>query len=244
MINKNYLKTLLKKNKFIYEIINSIYKVLFNIKLKYFSGTNKDIFTNIYLKNTWGDKDSFSGPGSNLNQTKVVLKELSKIIINYKIKNFLDIPCGDFYWMKEFDLKNINYIGADIVSEIVKKNIKKYKCHNINFENLDLLSDNLPDSDLIFIRDCLVHFSFQDIFNALQNIRKTNSKFILTTTFFDRTKNYDISTGAWRTINFRKPPFNFPEPIMTINERCTENNNKFSDKALSLWELKQIPDYK
>ena len=240
---RNNLKKLIKKNKIVYEIVNNIYKILMNVKLKYFSGTYKDIFTNIYLNNKWGDNHSCSGPGSNLNQTKVVLKELSKLITSYKIKNFLDIPCGDFYWLKEFDFKGINYLGADIVSELVNINIEKFKCDNINFANLDLISDNLPDADIIFIRDCLVHFSFKDIFKTLKNIKKTNSKFILTTTFFQRSKNKDISTGAWRAINLCKPPFNFPNPILTINEKCTENNNQYTDKALSLWELKQIPDY-
>ena len=27
----------------------------------------------------------------------------------------LDIPCGDFYWMKEVDLKDIEYDSQDIV---------------------------------------------------------------------------------------------------------------------------------
>ena len=39
----------------------------------------------------------------------------------------LDIPCGDFYWMKEVDLKDIEYIGADIVDELIKKNNDKFK---------------------------------------------------------------------------------------------------------------------
>ena len=46
----------------------------------------------------------------NLEQTLVILDELPKIIRKYKISSILDLPCGDFYWMKEFDFKEINYI--------------------------------------------------------------------------------------------------------------------------------------
>lgn len=33
----------------------------------------------------------------------------------YSIKSILDIPCGDFSWMKKIELDGIEYIGADIV---------------------------------------------------------------------------------------------------------------------------------
>ena len=129
MININKLKLNIKKNKFFYKRTFIIYKILINLKIKfrYFFSTNKDIFTDIYLSNKWGDQFSVSGTGSNLNQTKTLLKEITKIIKDYKIKNILDIPCGDFYWIKEFDFKYINYVGGDIVSELVyeiSKNIK------------------------------------------------------------------------------------------------------------------------
>tara|TARA_Y100000589_G_scaffold329294_1_gene375421 strand:+ start:979 stop:1719 length:741 start_codon:yes stop_codon:yes gene_type:complete len=239
-------KVYLKKYKFIYYMIHKSYMFFIDIKLKikYFFGTNKDIFTDIYLDNKWGDKNSFSGTGSNLDQTKIIIRDLPNIIKQYKIKNILDIPCGDFYWMKEIDLRELNYIGADIVSKLINKNIKEFKRTNINFQIIDLLEDKIPDSDLIFCRDCLVHFSFRDIFKALKNIKKSNSKYLMTTNFFERSTNQDISTGSWRTINLCKPPFNFPEPLLTILENCTEGDNQFSDKSLSLWELSKIPNYK
>lgn len=246
MIKIKNIKLSIKKYNFFYKKIHKVYIFCINlkIKLKYFFGTRKDIFTDIYLNNKWGDKHSLSGTGSNLNQTKIILKEIENMIGNYQIKTILDIPCGDFYWMKEFDFQGLNYIGADIVSELVNDNIKKYKRSNINFQIIDLLVDNIPDSDLIFCRDCLVHFSFKDIFKALNNIKNTNSKYLMTTNFIERNHNEDIPTGSWRTINLCKPPFNFPKPSLIILEKCTEADNQFSDKALFLWELSQIPNYK
>jgi hypothetical protein len=38
-----------------------------------------------------------------------------------------------------------------------------------------------------------------------------------------------------------RAPFNFPRPIKLINEGCTEGNNLFTDKALGLWRLQDIP---
>ena len=52
--------------------------------------------------------------------------------------------------MKEIDFKGINYIGADIVPDLIKKNTKEFTNNEINFKILDLTSDGLPKSDLIF----------------------------------------------------------------------------------------------
>ena len=240
------LKLNIKKNKFFYEKIHKInvFYINLKIKIKYLFGTRKDIFTDIYLNNRWGDRYSSSGTGSNLNQTKFILKEIENVIKKFEIKQVLDIPCGDFYWMKEFDFQDLNYIGADIVSELVNENIKKFKRSNINFKIIDLLVDEIPYSDLIFCRDCLVHFSFKDIFKALKNIKKSNSKYLMTTNFIERSHNENIPTGAWRTINLCKPPFNFPKPSLIILEDCTEADNQYKDKALFLWELSKIPNYK
>lgn len=240
---KDNLKLLIKKNKFIYKIVRQTYIILFNTILENFSGSNKDIFTDIYKNNKWGDKESYSGSGSNIKQTKNILRELPKVVRKYQIKSILDLPCGDFYWMKEYDFKNLDYIGADIVSDLVDNNIKKFSSENIKFKNLDLISNDLPYSDLLFCRDCLVHFSFDDIFQALKNIKRSKFKYLMTTNFLETGSNINIPTGSWRTINLCKPPFNFPDPIDNVIENCTESDNKFSDKVLSIWKVKSIPDY-
>ena len=51
----------------------------------------------------------------------------------------------------------------------------------------------------------------------------------------------DIATGSWRTINLCKPPFNFPNQLKNIYEKCTEGDSEFSDKVLSIWEFEKIP---
>ena len=56
-----------------------------------------------------------------------------------KITSVLDIPCGDFNWMQKVDLSNIEYIGADIVEELIKKNIEIYEGkNNLRFKVLNL----------------------------------------------------------------------------------------------------------
>ena len=74
--------------------------------------------------------------------------------------------------MSKIDLKQLIYTGADIVEELVKNNNKKYKNSNINFLTLDITKDKLPNVDLIFSRDCLVHLDNDEIISALKKHKK------------------------------------------------------------------------
>ena len=93
---KKQIKELIKNNSLIYKILRKPYQIYRFFYLKYFSGSNKDIFQNIYFNNRWGDSSSLSGTGSNLEQTTNIIKELPSIFKKYKINSILDIPCGDF----------------------------------------------------------------------------------------------------------------------------------------------------
>jgi hypothetical protein len=204
---------------------------------------NKRIFRNIYFKNSFMGKDSISGPGSNFKQTGFIITEIPKILGELKTKILLDIPCGDFFWMQNVDLKDIEYIGGDIVKELISINNEKFGNKNMKFCHLDLLNDPLPHADVLLCRDCLVHLSYKDIFIALRNIKKGPITFLLTTTFTNRKINNNIRTGQWRPLNLNLAPFNFPPALKTINEKCTENDGDYSDKSLSLWSINDLPDF-
>ena len=200
----------------------------------------KNIFTEIYKMNYWKGNESISGTGSEFSQIRTIIEELNPLIKKFNIKTVLDLPCGDFNWMKHIDLSNINYLGIDIVDEIVKNNKIRYSKNNINFKRKDLITDSISRFDLIINRDCLVHFSFFDIYKSLQNIKNSQSRFLLTTTFPNRNFNADISTGQWRPLNLQISPFNFPKPKLIINENCTEENNAYVDKSLALYLIDEI----
>jgi len=142
--------------------------------------------------------------------------------------------------MKFVDLGQIEYLGADIVAPLIEQNNKKYARAKRQFKQLDLLKDNLPKADLIVCRDALVHFSFNDIALALKNMQRSQSTYLLTTTFTNREANTDIVTGHWRPLNLRVAPFNLPPPLLIIDENCQELTGQFQDKSLALWRLADI----
>ncbi len=201
---------------------------------------NSAIFADIYRKKIWDHAGSVSGDGSTAESTEILRTELAALLIKYKIQSLLDIPCGDFSWMSKLNLDKIDYTGADIVQEIIDDNNTKQiddKSAKKRFVKYDICSDPLPDCDLIFCRDCLVHLSNKHIFNALDNIRQSGAKYLLMTTFPEQKRNFNMITGAWRAVNFEKPPFNFSPPLEIINEGFSLRAGRFPDKSMGLWEI-------
>jgi hypothetical protein len=201
----------------------------------------KEIFSEIYYRNAWGDEESVSGPGSSVQRASAFREELAKLLARIHVTSLLDAGCGDHNWMKEMNLDSLHYIGADVVPELIARNQQDYSSEIKTFVNLDVTRDELPRVDVIFCRDCLVHFSYKDIFAALRNFKQSSSTYLLTNTFTRFPENFDIPTGDWRQLNLQRHPFYFPAPIESIDERCLHSGGIYADKHLALWALKDLP---
>ncbi len=204
----------------------------------------KERFEYIARTNGWRGRNSVSGRGSDSDQTRYVQERLPGLFADLAVESVLDIPCGDFRWMSEVGFERpVRYIGADILEDVVDANRQRYgqaETGSRDFVQKDVTSDPLPRVDLVLCRDCLVHFSFDDIHRAVANLVRSGSTYFLITHFPECKRNSDILTGEWRPINLQKAPFNFPEPIYMLNENCTLGNGRYADKSLALWKLQGI----
>ncbi|MBL0071978.1 MAG: class I SAM-dependent methyltransferase [Bacteroidetes bacterium] len=136
--------------------------------------STEQVFTEIYRSKHWKSTDNVSGPGSELKQTETLIRELNVLFNELNIVSVLDIPCGNFHWMQKVNLSKIKYIGGDIVEDLIISNKKKYQeSENLKFIVLNLITDPLPQCDIIIVRDCLVHFSNKDITDAILNIKSS-----------------------------------------------------------------------
>lgn len=172
----------------------------------------KAVFEEIFRSNGWQGKESMSGHGSDTEPTRRLVEALPPLWKQFRVATLLDIPCGDFHWMKDVELSGTKYIGADIVPQLVENCRLRYGSEFRVFCSLDLTESSLPDCDLILCRDCLVHLSLRDVARALDNICRCNLTYLLTTTFPRKDRNHDIVTGEWRPLNLDLPPFGFPRP--------------------------------
>lgn len=204
------------------------------------------VFREVFNHNKWGCGDSRSGPGSSLEQTRIIRTEIPRLLNQLQIKSMLDIPCGDFFWMKEIQsvLDNILdvYIGGDIVPGLIRHNRQIYGTPKFRFEILDVTADRLPRCDLVMIRDCFLHLSFRHIAKALKNVQRSESFYLLASTYPKHRDNQHVvgvSIGG-RALDLCAPPFLLPEPVVVINEGCTEQGGRYDDKSLGLWEVQKL----
>jgi SAM-dependent methyltransferase len=175
-------------------------------------------FTTIYETHYWVDDESRSGGGSNLYATEKIRNAIPCLFVKYGVRSVLDIPCGDFFWFKEMNLDLDSYIGGDIVVPLIASVAEKYTSHTRSFRVMDLTKDALPDCDLILVRDCFIHLSFDAIFAALRNILQSKIRYLLTTHYPDASANVDIDIGSIHAVNLCAPPFNFPPALEMIED--------------------------
>lgn len=194
----------------------------------------KAIFSEIYHKNVWQDPESVSGRGSTLARTKTITARLPSLLHELGVATLLDAPCGDFNWMRHTDLGAVEYIGADVVPDLITRNRRLYGRAGRRFVVRDIVKSRLPRADAVLCRDCLIHLSYASIHAAIANFKRSGARHLLCTTHTAVGENADCPDGGWRSVNLELPPFNFPAPLELIVEDAELG------KCLGVWRLADL----
>lgn len=198
-------------------------------------GTPEQVFGEIYRRNIWGYKETASGGGSTLHNTQRVRESLPGLIRDLGIRTLLDLPCGDLHWLSKLELPVEHYIGGDIVAELIERTREQHGRPDRSFVQIDICKDPLPKADLLLCRDCFIHLSEDMIFRAIDNILRSEIKYLLATTFPDG-RNRAIRTGDFFPIDLSGPPYNFPTPIRVLEDHVPP----FDRRQLGLWEIETL----
>lgn len=197
-------------------------------------------FASIHVSNLWGAETSVSGLGSEPQATLPLQRQLPELLRKLNVRTLLDAPCGDMGWISGLDLREIRYIGVDIVPALIAQNREKHHLLG-TFVLADITSDPLPRADAILCRDCLVHLSFANIKRAVDNFRRSGAQWLIATTFLGWQHNHDCEDGDWRALNMTRPPFDWLAPVEILNEGCEEASGGWRDKSLAVWDLQRLP---
>ncbi|WP_126284853.1 class I SAM-dependent methyltransferase [Burkholderia stagnalis] len=215
------------------------------------SNERAEFFTRVYRENLWNGLESRSGQGSDQWFTKKLAEGLPDALRKLGVSRLLDLPCGDFNWMKSVDLTGVDYIGGDIVPDMIEVNNVNYGSPSRQFVVLDIATSMLPSADMIFVRDCFIHFSNELIFQALGNIARSDIRYLCLGTLSRRRyppiQNIDLERTEhgvdfqYRPIQFESPPYSFPEPILEIEDGA-ENSDVRWISTMAVWEISSIRD--
>lgn len=195
---------------------------------------NAGAFQHIYNTKYWGDDESVSGVGSSLASTANIRKELPRIVKEYGIQSMIDAPCGDLYWMSLIlDEMGIDYIGGDIVPEVVSEAEERNLYERARFQTFDIIAEPFPKCDLWLCRDVLFHFSFSNIRKTLDNLRRSEIKYVMFTSITrDDVANRPIVTGDYRDLNLFKHPLNFPNDKVQERFRDCASDAPFREMVM------------
>lgn len=187
-----------------------------------------NVFTEIYANNAWDGTESISGPGSSMAATANLRAKLPDLLSELGVRTLLDVPCGDSYWISTCLSESIRYIGGDIVPKLVSGN-RNRRGNFGEYHIINLVKDTLPPADLILVRDCLIHLPNAQVLQVLSNIKSSQCRYILMTTYTALVNNIDIEIGGFRPVDLTMAPFNLPPPLLLIEE------SEGGGKAMGLW---------
>jgi SAM-dependent methyltransferase len=138
------------------------------------------VFQDVYRRGLWGHDGSskfFSGIGSRGRATELYVEHMAEIL---RLRSqelgrpltVVDIGCGDFRVGRALldRLPGFDYVGCDIVPELIAHNLATYGSDRVTFRQVDVVCDPLPDGHVCLIRQVFQHLSNADILKATRRL--------------------------------------------------------------------------
>lgn len=169
--------------------------------------------TDIYTRNLWGCSESRSGPTATLQRTQELREQLPELFRSLGIQTILDVGCGEFNWMQHVDLSQVEYLGVDIVPDLIASLQKSQTRHNIKFQKMNVLEEPPETADLWFCRDFLNLLDTQQTAQFFSKFLESKSLFLALTSIQSNQPNTDGYPGVQRIQDLFQAPFMIPEPV-------------------------------
>lgn len=169
------------------------------------------IFTNLYETGAWGTNEEglgSSGPESTIENSLPYIKFVENFIQMNAITSVVDAGCGDWSFSRAVNWGQVNYVGVDIVKQVIERNQTAFSSPKVSFIHADINEADLPAADLLICKDVLQYLSNEEVHQFLSRIDKF--KYCLITN--DACPNGDNKTrsivcGDHRPLDLSRPPF-------------------------------------
>lgn len=167
--------------------------------------TNTELFDEIYSTRRWGVSDETSdgvssGQGSRYENIKGYVDLVVGIVQETRSRSILDVGCGDYRvgrMIMERLGPAVSYVGVDASKAIIERNTKLAGAANVRFIQIDAVNAELPQADLILIREVLQHLCLADVSSILRQVPKYRENIITNTEALSAKKhNMDMPSGS------------------------------------------------
>jgi SAM-dependent methyltransferase len=131
---------------------------------KYEGRPVEEIFSAIYRERRWerqsGD-DFSSGTGSRA--ASLVSPYVESVAAFLRSlpnpPSVVDLGCGDFNVGAQLRPYCGRYVACDVVPELIQRDKERFASEQVDFRCLDIIEDELPDGDVVFLRQVLQHLN-------------------------------------------------------------------------------------
>ena len=168
-----------------------------------------DVFSDVYERDLW---NGGSGPGSAPENTVEYRRFLQEFLdgFDYPVK-VVDLGCGDWRIGELMDWSGVDYVGVDVVPEVIEANRRRDTPDNVSFVCLDALVDDLPEGDVLVVKDVLQHWPNADVLRLLDAAEERFTFTVVTNDVSSKSHpakvNSDIALGDWRPVDIERAPF-------------------------------------
>jgi SAM-dependent methyltransferase len=185
----------------------------------------QESFSQIYKYDVW---DGGSGRGSTISNTTEYRQLLEEFLQSRNIQSVVDLGCGDWQFSKAVDWGDVDYVGLDVVLEVVEENRKRFG-PRFRFEHVDGSRDDLPEGDLLLVKEVLQHWPTDKILEFIP--RMARYRYVIITNNVDvgpeqPPLNSDIGMGGYRPLDLREKPFDLraQELLRYRSDEASEKN--------------------
>jgi len=130
--------------------------------------TAEETFSEIYRRGLWGGG---SGTGSDDLYSRAYCDFVVRFARERGVTRVVDVGCGDFRVGRRIAEAGFEYIGIDVVKDIIERHQGHFGRGRITFMSLDATAEEPPAADLCLIRQVLQHLSNAEIGRVLENCR-------------------------------------------------------------------------
>ena len=200
--------------------------------------STEQIFTKIYEAGAWGKSDDpaspfYSGSGSRRDgEVAAYVQSVGSFLSSFEVKpDVVDLGCGDFSVGRQVRSFCNRYIACDVVPSLIAFNQARYKELGVEFKVLDLVKNELPPGDIVFVRQVLQHLSNDQISRFIARV-PLSYKFLIVTEHLPSHANFehnaDKLVGPWTRMGHESgvvltsPPFNLRPKI--VKRLCQVNS--------------------
>ncbi len=191
--------------------------------LDYTNLSTQQVFARIYEVGAWGRSQDpsqpyFSGTGSHDDAVvSTYVEAVQSFLASFTRKpDVVDLGCGDFSVGSRLRHHCGSYTACDVVPGLIDFNRQKFADLAVDFRVLDLITDALPDGEVVFIRQVLQHLSNEHIKLALPKLR-LKYRYLVVTEHLPRDQHFkpnrdkplgpNIRTDVGSGIVLSRPPF-------------------------------------